>query len=205
MATNRTIRSLSQYIASRNESHPALKGVVCHDNTLIATDGHALAIYEGPERHFADNALYDINEKVNLNNEFCGEEHAFIDNEQYPDLTDVLENVQEQGYHHEASYNVANLIKLLRFIEKAMGKTQMVTFKFPRHPWKAATVVAHDIDTEERIEALMMPTMNFYEHKQAHDEGTYIPAQVFTDERIAEIKEIINDVNNFSTEIVEDA
>ena len=166
----------------------------------MATDGHALAIYEGNERHFEDDALYEINEKVHLNDDFKGEEHAYIPFEDYPDVAGILEDVQKLEYHHEVAFNVHHLIRMLRFIEKAMGKTQGVKFRFPAHPHRPVTFMAEGIDTCESITGLMMPIMDGYEHAVNYDREDYEIPQVFTDEKIAEIRQIVNDVNNFSLE-----
>lgn len=192
--TNRIIRSLSQYVSSRDDLRPAMQGVVSAGTTHIATDGHKMIVVEGNDdmRFFEDHALYRIDEKQALNAKFCGPVHEFID-EKYPNAVGVIPRGDEY-VHHSVLLGIDVLYSLVRFLNRTGMKNVML--HFPKDPHGKILFEAQDLDDTpynvERIVGLLMPCMIGMDGT----ERAWKPEQnPFTDATLKRMSDAINNAN----------
>lgn len=123
---NRLTKALTQYIASDDDLRPAMQGIACHENHMIATDGHNLTYVEVPEddQHFADSAIYRIDSSQAMNGEFVAQAHSFV-NERYPNVPAII---PEEDIHHEVNLTVEVMYRLFKFLKTINAEN--VVFKF---------------------------------------------------------------------------
>lgn len=190
--TNRIIRSLSEYFASKDDNRPALQGIICAGTTLLATDGMKLAVVEGREDdflHFEDTDLYRIDEKQALNADFVGEAHEFIEDEIYPKAHTVLPT--QMKVHHAIRFEVDVLMDVLKLLKRA--KMQHIALRFPDDMNRGVVFEGQDVrgKSDITVRGLLMPC-----YWSEYSEG-FKPFENPIDEAFYnKVKHIIEDVND---------
>lgn len=193
--TNRLTKSLSKNITSKDELRPQMQGILADGPNMLATDGHQLVIVEGGDEneHFADPAIYRIDEKQAMNAEFIAEVHEYITDGEYPRAEGILPEGEEY-VHHEFKLQVSVLESLLKFL-KSIGSSA-IQLKVPENRnkailWETNLPTHKDVDIK-RVCGLIMPMM-------INDD---IPTgNPFNDATVKMVKDMVDNANAFTNEL----
>lgn len=196
--TNRTTKLLSKYIASKDDQRPQLQGVLVDGPNMLATDGHKMVIIEGGDEsdHFADPAIYRIDEKQAMNAEFIAEAHEYITGGEFPRAEGIMPQAEDYVYH-EFKLQISVLESLLKFL-KGIGSS-CIQMKVPENRnkailWETNLPTHNDVDIK-RVCGLIMPMM------LTDDIPTGNP---FNDATVRMVKEMVDNANAFTNELAKE-
>jgi len=203
--SNRLIKSLSKHIAGDDINRMALMGVACHGPHMVATDAHKLVYVETDEenQHFADSAVYEIDEKQALNADFVAQAHWFLD-QNYPNIASV---VPEDDPDVEVTIQVEVLLDLLKFLDAI--NVPSVVFKIVNADTKYPRIIFETIDEAKykggaikRAAGIVMPMLMPY---HCPDEKEYPRKKNHLALMKPLFKEIVEAVNNFEPSNLQEA